>query len=85
MLCIDDVVHVKALDVCGLRFFGSPWVPYHDGGNTGRAGTQTEGRRAVWQAARAQGASTPHKFDLVPSGVDILLTHGPAKVGRNHP
>jgi predicted phosphohydrolase len=45
----------------GLRFYGSPWQP----------------RFMDWAFNLDRGPAIRAKWDLVPAGVDVLVTHGP--------
>jgi Icc-related predicted phosphoesterase len=47
--------------VCGLKFYGTPWVPFING-------------QWCWERADNRLAE---KFDLIPSGIDILVCHTP--------
>lgn len=49
--------------VCGLKFYGTPWVPFING---------------QWCWERADNR-LDEKFDLIPSGIDILVCHTPPK------
>lgn len=51
------------MTVEGLRIYGSPWQPEY--GN--------------WAFNLDRGAPLKAKWDLIPEGVDILITHGPPK------
>src|SRR5271156_4214435 len=52
----------SAVEVMGLKFYGSPWQPFfYD-----------------WAFNVTRGQL--HKYwDLIPSGLDVLITHGPPK------
>ncbi len=45
----------------GLRFWGSPWQPWFHD----------------WAFNLPRGAALAEKWALVPSGIDVLVTHGP--------
>lgn len=45
-----------------LRFYGSPWQP----------------RFGDWAFNLDRGAAIKKKWDLIPSGLDVLITHGPS-------
>ena len=45
----------------GLRFWGSPWQPW----------------MMSWAFNLPRGERLREKWDLIPSGVDVLVTHGP--------
>ena len=47
--------------VCGLKFYGTPWVPFING---------------QWCWERADNR-LDEKFDLIPSGIDVLVCHTP--------
>jgi predicted MPP superfamily phosphohydrolase len=64
----------------GMRIFGSTWEPYCSGCDPDHPGlTPTE--NALWCAhcCSNPAAATPHKFDAIPAGTHVLLTHGPAR------
>jgi len=48
-------------EVLGLRIWGSPWQPWF----------------FDWAFNLQRGPEIRAKWDLIPSGIDILLTHGP--------
>jgi len=86
------VLDHEAVSVMGLKIFGSPWVGFHAGVHTGRvAKTDAKpGRRMLWEKhCELTSSDTPHRFSEIPSGLDILLTHGPSPcifdcVGAGH-
>lgn len=51
----------KAETVCGLKFYGTPWVPFING---------------QWCWERADNC-LDEKFDLIPCGIDVLVCHTP--------
>lgn len=62
--------------VDGLRIFGSSWAPWQKDGNPDKLGgshghVQTS---TVW----ARNGESLDSFEMIPDGIDILLTHGPA-------
>ena len=78
------VLHHEAVTIEGLTIFGSPWVPWHKNGQPGRldrpAYPTATHAQALYEAEAARtGIRKPrvHRFDDIPSGVDVLLTHGP--------
>lgn len=48
-------------EVGGLRFYGSPWQPWY----------------FDWAFNGPRGGSLRDKWDRIPDGVDVLVTHGP--------
>jgi len=48
-------------DVGGLRVWGSPWQPWF----------------YDWAFNLQRGAPLREKWDLIPAGIDVLVTHGP--------
>lgn len=56
----------EELDVEGLRVYGSPWLYFQNGGYA----TRKPFRRMP---------NLEHRFDEIPEGLDLLLTHGPAR------
>jgi predicted phosphodiesterase len=51
----------SGVEVDGLRIWGSPWQPWF----------------FDWAFNLARGAALRRKWDLIPEGTDVLLTHGP--------
>ena len=51
----------SAVEVEGLRIWGSPWQPWF----------------FDWAFNLPRGAALRKKWDQIPSGTDVLLTHGP--------
>ena len=51
----------EAIEVRGIRFYGSPWQPwFHD-----------------WAFNLRRGSEIRKKWDLIPEDTDVLITHGP--------
>lgn len=48
-------------EVAGLKIYGSPWQPTFND----------------WAFNLDRGEAIKHKWDLIPEGLDILITHGP--------
>lgn len=60
----------------GLRIFGSTWEPYSDGCCPDNH-PPTE--QPVWAAyCSSNPCACVHKFDRIPAGTHLLMTHGPA-------
>ena len=59
----DGVIYLEdqLAEIAGLRIWGSPWQPWF----------------YDWAFNLPRGPEIRKKWDLVPEGVDILLTHGP--------
>ena len=51
----------QAVTVDGIRFYGSPWQPWFHD----------------WAFNLRPGAEIAANWDLIPSGIDVLVTHGP--------
>lgn len=51
----------SAATIEGLRFWGSPWQPWF----------------FDWAFNLQRGADLRAKWDLIPEGIDVLITHGP--------
>lgn len=51
----------RAATVAGLRFYGSPWQPWFHD----------------WAFNLPRGEALRAKWDQIPAGLDVLLTHGP--------
>ena len=49
------------VEIEGVRFYGSPWQP----------------RFLNWAFNLDRGAPLRAKWDLIPEGIDVLITHGP--------
>lgn len=54
----------EGVDVCGLRVYGTPWVPYVDGRWAFEANSEVRERQ--W-------------FDCIPDGTDVLVSHAPPR------
>lgn len=66
--------------VMGLRIFGSPWCPWHRGGTSEAVANKDPCLASLFKAwCKDRDSSASHRFDEVPAGLDVLLTHGPAK------
>jgi len=70
-----SVLEHERVELFGLRIFGSPWCPWHSGGNPNRVG-RMPGLLAAHERWRAAGESREHRFNEIPEGLDLLLTHG---------
>ena len=59
----DDVVYLKdsGAEIAGLKIYGSPWQPTF----------------YDWAFNLDRGEPIKAKWDLIPEGLDILITHGP--------
>lgn len=66
----------EEVDVDGLRIFGSAWAPWQQDGSPDRVG-KSQAHVETGNAWTRQGGSLD-AFELIPDGIDILLTHGPA-------
>ncbi|MFC1936575.1 metallophosphatase domain-containing protein [Chloroflexota bacterium] len=53
----------EAIEVMGLNFYGSPWTPWF----------------FDWAFNLHRGAEIKEKWDLIPQGLDMLVTHGPPR------
>ncbi len=51
----------EAITLMGLRFYGSPWQPWF----------------YDWAFNLGRGPEIRAKWDLIPAGTDVLITHGP--------
>ena len=60
---LSNVIYLEdaLAEVAGLRIWGSPWQP----------------RFGDWAFNLDRGPALRAKWDLVPDGIDILVTHGP--------
>lgn len=58
-----EVIYLEdsAVEIEGLKIYGSPWQPTF----------------FDWAFNLDRGAAIKHKWDLIPEGLDILITHGP--------
>lgn len=76
MLDKIDWAHVlidQGVTIDGVKFWGSPWQPEFMG----------------WAFNLPRGLPLKEKWDLIPAGTDVLVTHGPPmgildRVGRQH-
>lgn len=59
----DGVVYLQddMVEVEGLKIYGSPWQPEFQG----------------WAFNLPRGYRLREKWDMIPSGIDVLVTHGP--------
>lgn len=64
MQAIDDVIYLEdeAAEVLGVRFYGSPWTP----------------KFFDWGFMLRDEVHAEAVFSGVPTGLDVLVTHGPA-------
>ncbi len=53
----------EAVEIGGIRFYGSPWQPWF----------------FDWAFNLQRGAEIRAKWDLIPSDTDVLITHGPPR------
>lgn len=60
---LKDVIYLRdeEVEIDGLRIWGAPWQP----------------RFMNWAFNLDRGAEIRERWDLVPEGIDLLLTHGP--------
>jgi len=68
------VLDHEEVNIDGLRIWGSPWCPW----NPGKASDGVGNRWAPAEQQMARAAGKNHRFDEIPNGIDVLLTHGPA-------
>lgn len=62
---IPNVAHYlqeSMVEIAGVKFFGSPTTPFYHG----------------WAFNEERGPDIDEKWDLIPNGIDVLITHGPA-------
>lgn len=71
------VLDHELVEVMGLKIFGSPWCPWHPDSNPAVPASNW-GMGVIWNYWSAKGGQA-HRFGEIPAGVDILMTHGPAK------
>lgn len=55
------LLHDSGATVAGLRFWGAPWTPIF----------------FDWAFMLPRGPMLREKWDLIPTGIDVLVTHGP--------
>mmetsp|Transcript_98799 Transcript_98799/g.205965 ORF Transcript_98799/g.205965 Transcript_98799/m.205965 type:complete len:326 (+) Transcript_98799:48-1025(+) len=76
------VLDHETIEVLGLKIFGSNWCPWHTSALPGGEGDSLQGwrheLRELWRASRPSETLKDHRFDEIPEGPDILMTHGPA-------
>ncbi len=61
---ISNVTHYlqdEMVELDGIKFYGSPWQPYF----------------YDWAFNLHRGEPIKAKWDLIPNGIDVLITHGP--------
>lgn len=58
----------SGIEIAGLRFWGSPWQPWF----------------LDWAFNLERGADLAAKWELIPEGTDVLVTHGPPYGVRDH-
>uniref|UniRef100_A0A8C2DER7 Metallophosphoesterase domain containing 2a n=1 Tax=Cyprinus carpio TaxID=7962 RepID=A0A8C2DER7_CYPCA len=60
---LTNCVYLQDSDVTvkGFRIYGAPWTPWFNG----------------WGFNLPRGQSLLDKWNLIPEGIDILMTHGP--------
>jgi len=59
---VDHYLQDSMVEIDGVKFWGSPHTPYFFG----------------WAFNLHRGAEIKAKWDLIPDGIDVLVTHGPA-------
>lgn len=70
------ILEHDAVEACGVKIFGSGWCPWHSGGNPGDRADKT-----AWKSALGAASPKSHRFDEIPAGLDVLMTHGaPANI-----
>eukprot|EP00928_Gymnodinium_smaydae_P025820 TRINITY_DN2045_c0_g4_i1.p1 TRINITY_DN2045_c0_g4~~TRINITY_DN2045_c0_g4_i1.p1 ORF type:complete len:533 (-),score=33.42 TRINITY_DN2045_c0_g4_i1:105-1703(-) len=77
------VLDNEEVNALGIRIFGSGWLPWFGNGQPGDIHVDSRGwwdneRRLIWNAYSRQGHTSVNRYDDIPEGVDVLLTHGPA-------
>ena len=83
---LRNAIVVDHTEICirGIRIFGSSWVPWHVSSCPENSTGGKSGQPQIWaEYARNYREiygldPCPHRFNEIPEGVDILLTHGPA-------
>lgn len=78
LLSNATVLEHELVEVLGLKIFGSTWCPWHLAGSPGDPPLQQQSHiellvRDFW---RQSGGRLEHRFNEIPAGVDLLLTHG---------
>lgn len=59
---IESIVLIdQAVEIDGIKFYGSPWQPWF----------------YDWAFNLERGEEIKAKWDLIPDGTDVLVTHGP--------
>lgn len=56
----------EGCEICGLRFYGTPWVPYING---------------LWAFECMGEDELGSMFGNIPHGLDVLVTHTPPRIG----
>jgi len=78
-----ELIDFKTVDVLGLKIHGSGWCPWFGDAAPGDEPSSPK-HRSIFNAFKemrenSAGIEDPpmHRFDEIPEGVDILMTHGP--------
>lgn len=63
--CLTNAIYLQdeAAEVAGLKFYGSPWQPWF----------------YDWAFNLPRGPELKARWDQIPAGTDVLITHGPPK------
>jgi Icc-related predicted phosphoesterase len=61
--CINNAIYLQDEETTamGLKFYGSPWTPWF----------------MDWAFNLHPGKALKEKWDMIPPGIDVLITHGP--------
>mmetsp|Transcript_18376 Transcript_18376/g.57824 ORF Transcript_18376/g.57824 Transcript_18376/m.57824 type:complete len:321 (-) Transcript_18376:3-965(-) len=74
------VLEHEGVEILGVRIYGSPWCPWQAAARPGDGRPRGVVQRQLleaWQASLLEGCrERQHRFDEIPEGVDVLLTHG---------
>lgn len=70
------VLDHEMVQVMGIKFFGSTWCPWHPDNKPAVAAASGSFNQIYAEWAKEGGK--PHRFDEIPAGIDVLMTHGPA-------
>lgn len=76
MLQNATVLEHEAVELLGLRIFGSGWCPWHAAAAPGDVTPRSLGHVAAREVWHRSGGGGEHRFNEIPEHLDVLLTHG---------
>ena len=76
LLTYATVLDHEETTVCGIKIFGSSWVPWTGGKDPDQFSPSPE-KQGLAQKAGRDLTGPAHRFDEIPEECDVLMTHGP--------